>query len=907
MAVSRLRAALGEDGQRVQSVRGAGYRLLPFGAPAGTDLGWGRVDPAARRVTLPDRVVTLTAEQAELLDLLLRHPGRPSARPDLSRKLWGGAAPLARLDLLLHRIRARLEADPAAPRYLISVRDRGIALLDARSGAGPPGVSQAPPPAPDLVGRDSLRDSILETLEHPSAILLHGPPGVGKSALAMAVLSAWWHRRGGRSALKVELQDAPTEEEATTRLASTLSLDSLEAEPALIRALAARGPLLVLLDGELPEILAARLLRWQAAVPTLGLLATARHGAPGWTVWEVPPLSPADARLLFDRIAGSGGPTRERNIDGLCRRLEGNPLAVELVGRAARLRPPNELEGLLAVPLSPLARAWRASLDGLPAAERGAARAASLFRAAFPTADLAKVADLSTADAESLVAQLRDRSILVDGGGCASRLPATARDLLLAELRHAGDLPGSRLRLQEVLLAALDAGLEEVPHEGGPALDRIEARWADLDGALHVGAEGDPDSALRLATLSREAAERVPRSRRRRWAESLAAAAEAPTLDPAVRASCLRAIHALSWDELGREAREALLLRALQGARDGGDTVIAAAIAAELASIVAFSRGVGPARRLLREHPLPGHAAVDERIRRLRHEGRLAGIGGQHRAGQRALQEAVLLAFDHHLPILEARCLVAWGQALSAGSLEPEAETHLRRAIDLCRHHGLPEQEVRATLRLSQHLLRLGLRDDAATLLKEARDAALRAGLTPILEQVASTLGFLHVGQDRLTEARRELDLSVQLSRELGGGRSLYVALCNRGLVLALDGEAKAGRRDLDEALEDPSAPGGWYRALGLSYRVVAETLDPEIRGLAPSTTSALRAADGLDHPDAASLLAVLDHLAALGSGQMEAEEVTAWARSLRCGAEVDGVVRGLLRAARRADATLGG
>ncbi|MDQ7844384.1 MAG: response regulator transcription factor [Armatimonadota bacterium] len=85
------------------------------------------LDPATREVTLHGRPVDLTAKEFELLRLLLTHPNRVFTRDFLLEHLWGydyyGST--RTVDMHISRLREKIEDDPAAPTYIVTVRGVG--------------------------------------------------------------------------------------------------------------------------------------------------------------------------------------------------------------------------------------------------------------------------------------------------------------------------------------------------------------------------------------------------------------------------------------------------------------------------------------------------------------------------------------------------------------------------------------------------------------------------------------------------------------------------------------------------------------------------------------------------------------------------------------------------------------
>ena len=72
-------------------------------------------------------VVRLTSGERELLRQLAGRPGQPMSRQEL---LPSGAEDASRsLDVQINRLRQKIEADPANPKYVVTVRGAGYALM----------------------------------------------------------------------------------------------------------------------------------------------------------------------------------------------------------------------------------------------------------------------------------------------------------------------------------------------------------------------------------------------------------------------------------------------------------------------------------------------------------------------------------------------------------------------------------------------------------------------------------------------------------------------------------------------------------------------------------------------------------------------------------------------------------
>ncbi|MGN9909835.1 response regulator transcription factor [Phytohabitans sp. LJ34] len=87
------------------------------------------IRPEAGEVSVAGRPVALTRTEFRLLCELAQHPGRVLSRAQLLERVWDYAYGDERLvDVHIGRIRQKIEADPAAPRHLVTVRGMGYKL-----------------------------------------------------------------------------------------------------------------------------------------------------------------------------------------------------------------------------------------------------------------------------------------------------------------------------------------------------------------------------------------------------------------------------------------------------------------------------------------------------------------------------------------------------------------------------------------------------------------------------------------------------------------------------------------------------------------------------------------------------------------------------------------------------------
>ena len=86
-----------------------------------------RMDVERHEVSVDGNRVKLALKEFELLEMLLRNAGRVMTRGQLIDRIWGAdyVGDTKTLDVHVKRLRSKLEADPANPRYLITVRGLG--------------------------------------------------------------------------------------------------------------------------------------------------------------------------------------------------------------------------------------------------------------------------------------------------------------------------------------------------------------------------------------------------------------------------------------------------------------------------------------------------------------------------------------------------------------------------------------------------------------------------------------------------------------------------------------------------------------------------------------------------------------------------------------------------------------
>ncbi|MEU6355376.1 ATP-binding protein, partial [Streptomyces sp. NPDC047072] len=404
-----------------------------------------------------------------------------------------------------------------------------------------------------LTGRRALLDAARAQFTAHPGVLLHGPAGIGKSALVAALTQT----------ADTVLRCAPAEEDARLPYAGLVDLfttvpesrlEALPPEPRaalraallrgheppdgrgrlavrfatldIVRAMAADGPVLLVvdglqwLDGPTAEVLAFVVRRLEGTgtrvlaaerVAEGGLPERLRYCPPGTAELAVPPLTnPETAALLRAELGAELPPALLRAIQDTA---AGNPLYARELGRAALHAPasadfvavPPGLRNLLLARARSLPEATRLALLAASAATRPTL---TLLRAAGltdPAADLAEAERLgvATADADGTV-----------------RFPHP----VLRAAVHADASEHDRRQAHALLARAVTGPVERARHLAlaHPYEDEETARVLTA-AAESARRDGSLDAAVELAGL---AARRTPADHPSEHAERLLAAAE---------------------------------------------------------------------------------------------------------------------------------------------------------------------------------------------------------------------------------------------------------------------------------------------------------------------------------------------------------------------------------------------
>ena len=354
--------------------------------------------------------------------------------------------------------------------------DRTEHLYQFGEQAFPPirsiGALLLPAPTTTFVGREAelYRALSIELDERPQLLTIRGPGGVGKTRFSIELARLLRDEHPGGSFF-VEL--APLNDPSTvlTEIAKTIGVTSPTADLEAISDRIGSKQTLVVLDNAEHLLQAAKeLATLMRLTPQLQLIVSSR--APlairGERIFDLMPMSDDTSSTLFLERARSAGCVIERSpdVDELCRRLDGLPLAIELAAARTSTFSPSQLVAmiqsqptLLQGPRDADARhqtlvdTVRWSVDLLPEGDRRLFGALSVFGGGCTWEAASAVCDADPAALAALV----DISLVrrTDDDEPRYSMLETIRSVATMELARSGDAPRLRQGLEEWLIRAM--------------------------------------------------------------------------------------------------------------------------------------------------------------------------------------------------------------------------------------------------------------------------------------------------------------------------------------------------------------------------------------------------------------------------------------------------------------------
>ncbi|MDX8457007.1 winged helix-turn-helix domain-containing protein [Mesorhizobium sp. VK9D] len=543
---------------------------------SGVSVGWPASDARNRGVTfgafhlLPEqkllleagREVRLGSRSLEVLIALIEHAGQILSKAELTAIVWPNTfVDEANLRVHIGALRKALRDGQEGKRFIVNVPSRGYTFVApvtaaddtdqraALTGARSRSRNDLPSLLTRIVGRDDAIDTIATQISRHRFVTIVGVGGMGKTTVALAVAERVAHEyTGGAYIVDLSALEDRNLVVSVTASAIGVPVQSQNPLPGLIAFLREQNALLVLDTCEhLIEDCAALAEDLLKGAPRLHVLATSREPlrAEGERVFRLPSLGvppqqedmSAEQALQFSSVelfaerATANFDAFELDdaiapiVAGICRRLDGIPLAIEMAAGQVNILGVRGLAKHLGDALLLLTQGRRTALprhqtlgatldwshELLPDSERIVFRRFAVFVgdfAAEAAVVVASVNEIAEADVLSMIASLVAKSLLVariEDDIVRYRLLDTTRAYAHRKLVDSGELGACARRHAEFYRDLFESAEMEVETRSknewlalyGWLIDNVRAAldWAFLPG-------GDPQLGVALTAAS---------------------------------------------------------------------------------------------------------------------------------------------------------------------------------------------------------------------------------------------------------------------------------------------------------------------------------------------------------------------------------------------------------------------
>ncbi len=702
------------------------------------------------------------------------------------------------------------------------------------------------PPLAAFFGREKLIETVSRQLAANAVALLHGPEGIGKTAIASALAALRIRQQGSLVWMNAGLDDLGALCDQVGQaydVRGILDAPNPEAQIARTQSTFAKHKPMLVIDNVHNAQAVREFIRKTAGDLPVVALADEPFAGP-WTPIAVEGLNRPAATALFYHHSGLVAGGHADDVDRLCALLEDHPLAIEVVARLAALVKLGPGELLAALPSAAagaadsIQGALQATFERLtPGGQALILVLGATFAGGGTPETLGVIADLSAEYVQKAVTRLEDRGlgrlVTVDGRPYLTAHPAVYR-FARALLERMDRLASAEER---AVIALADYGTR---HAGDDAA--LHAEWGNLQGALAWAVRAGDVHKVGVISEALASSALLSIHGHARLREQLAAIGVAPAPVPATAVETAAAppsvAHSetdwpggalvregdtyLATDEL--ESAEAAYSKALGIAHETGDLFMEGRLLDRLGQVCEASGRYDQAAEYYRQAAIAAHRAQDTATEGVA----MANMGAAFAHLGRV--DHTIAAYQRAIPLLQkasqtTQLVQAYndlGLVLAEqGRLDEAHEAH-QQALEIARAAEDHAGECDALLCLGDVNRRARQFELAIGAYRQALERSRALGDRQTEERALGAIGIASLNLSEPDSAADYLARALTVSQELGevGHERDWIGyLATAYQELGDDDKAMAACRraiELARRAQDRQSEAGYLNSLGL-------------------------------------------------------------------------------------------